>query len=255
MAHAKEPVKMTRKVVVCLAVLFVLAELAAFWAAWNGSGRKAWLQVRDPSGAVLYETRGDTLTRFDRYYFEQNFGPIENYQVQLVTRDVPFPLTPWLFAAIGVPVGLMLFFVFVIKIWRLLFPSDGDEGQEKEKDGSPVERGFSLLQNPGVLAAGGLVFIFFLALWIVPVLLARTASSLLELIWSFRWVFGVLFAGFLSLCFWFLYLRYRLARQAMETQAGLERLRLTLEGERERLPEGEAPRRLLTARPQESEDH
>ena len=240
--------------IVCLAVVFVLAELAAFWTAWNVSGRKAWLQVRDQSGAVLYETRGDTLTRFDRHYFEQNFGPIEDYQTHLVTQEIPFPLTAWLFAAIGVPVGLMLFFVFVIKIWRLLFPWKEGDVQEKEKAGSPAGQGLALLEKPGILLAGGLVFVFFLALWVVPVLLSRTASSLLELIWSFRWVFGVLFAGFLSLCFWFLYLKYRLARQAMETRADLERLRLTLAIEREKLPEGETPRRLLTAATQESED-
>ncbi len=254
MAHAKAPVEITRKVIVCLAVVFVLAELAAFRVAWNASGRKAWLQVRDQSGVVLYETRGDTLTRFDRYYFEQNFGPLEDYRTQLVTREVPFPLTAWLFAAIGVPVGLMLFFVFVIKIWRLLFPSKEGDEQGTEKDGSPAGRGLSLLEKPGILLAGGLVFAFFLALWVVPVLLSRTASSLLELIWSFRWVFGVLFAGLLSLCFWFLYLRYCLARQAMETQADLERLRLTLEVERERLPEGDRPRRLLPAGRHESEE-
>lgn len=243
MAHARMPLETSRRFLLILVLLLVLAELIAFGVAWKSSGKKSWLQVQDSDGTVIYETRGDTLTRFDRYYFEQNFGPLNQYRTRLVTREVPFPLTGWLFAAIGVPVGLVLFMVFVVKVWRSLFP--GEKGEHAEEEES-FAQSLSSLDRPGVLVVGGLVFAFFLALWVLPVLISRTASSMLELIWRFRWVFAVVFAGFLSLCFWFLYLRYRLARQAMETRADLERLRLTLGIPEEKLLEVER-RTLLPA--------
>lgn len=229
---------LSRRLILFLLVLLVAGEIIAFAVAWNISGTKSWLQVQNQDGGVIYETRGDTLTRFDRYYFEQNFGPLESYHTRLITRDIPFPLTAWLFTAIGVPVGLVLFFAFLVKVWSALFLRETDPAgtvREKEKG---LEQVLSRMDRPGVFTVGGLVFVSVLGLWVLPVLLSRAALSALELVLRFKWIFAVLFLGVLSLCFWFLYLRYRLAGKAMDARLEMERLRLTLEMEkREFLPD------------------
>ncbi|TWI71098.1 hypothetical protein LZ24_02059 [Desulfobotulus alkaliphilus] len=223
---------LSRKFILLLLVFLALAEMIALAVAWNMSGKKSWLQVQNSEGAIIYETRGDTLTRFDRYYFEQNFGPLENYHTRLVTREIPFPMTAWLFTAIGVPVGLVLFMAFFVKVWRSLFSGKPEDGEEESHPANESwGRVVSRMDRPGVFMVGGLVFVSVLALWVLPALLSRAALSALELVLRFRWIFAVLFTGVLSLCFWFLYLRYRLAAKAMDARLELERLRLHLEME------------------------
>lgn len=225
--------KTRKRFLIGFVTLLILGEMVGFLVAWNASGKKAWLQVKDPAGAVLYETRGDTLTRFDKYYFEQNFGPLAAYHTELVTREVPFPLTGWLFAAIGVPVGLVLFFAFSVKVWRSLF-SDGKkekadtEPQEAKTEDAAFDSMLDRMSRTNVFVIGGGVFAAVLALWAVPVLVSRTATTGLSLVMQYKWVFAILFSGVLSVLFWFLYLRYRLASQAMATRADLERMRLQI---------------------------
>ncbi|MDY0162040.1 hypothetical protein [Desulfobotulus sp.] len=237
---------LSRRLVLVLLILLTVGELLAFMVAWNMSGKKAWLQVQNATGEVIYETRGDTLTRFDRYYFEQNFGPLESFHTRLVTRETPFPLTAWLFAAIGVPVGLVLFFAFLVKVWHSLFLRE-EAAHAQPEEGGGWEKVLSRMDRPGVFTVGGLVFVSVLALWVLPVLLSRAALSALELVLRFKWIFAVLFLGVLSLCFWFLYLRYRLASKAMDARLELERLRLTLEMEQKELTYPEKKTLLLSS--------
>ncbi|TYT73546.1 hypothetical protein [Desulfobotulus mexicanus] len=220
---------LSRKFVLVLLVLLVFGEVIVFAVAWNTSGKKSWLQVQNSEGAIIYETRGDTLTRFDRYYFEQNFGPLENYHTRLIAQEIPFPMTAWLFAAIGVPVGLVLFMAFFVKVWRSLFSGKPEGSSESDPANESWGRVVSRMDRPGVFMVGGLVFVSVLALWVLPALLSRAALSALELVLRFRWIFAALFTGVLSLCFWFIYLRYRLAARAMDARLELERLRLHLE--------------------------
>ena len=239
MSDMEKKSAMKRKWLLFLAGLLVVGELATFLVAWNGSGDKRWIQVKSEAGTTLYEAPGETLTRFDRYYFEQNFGPLSAYKTELVTRKEPFPLTGWLFAAIGVPVGLVLFAAFSIKVWRSLFPS----GERKKEPNADSLHGFAdRLSRGNVFAIGGLVFVAALSLWVVPTLIARTAEEGLSLVMEYKWVFAVLFAGLGGLACWFLYLRYLLAKKAIETRAELDRFRISMEIERKMaLPDADRP--------------
>ncbi|MCW7754681.1 hypothetical protein OOT00_11875 [Desulfobotulus sp. H1] len=237
MPETTPPSGLSRRLILTLLILLAVGEIIAFSLAWNASGKKSWLQVQSSDGSVIYETRGDTLTRFDRYYFEQNFGPLESYHTRLVTRETPFPLTAWLFAAIGVPVGMVLFLAFFVKVWRSLFSQEESGPMEDKAKMETLGQVMAGMDRPGVFTVGGLVFLSVLALWVLPVLLSRAALSALELVLRFRWIFASLFLGILSLAFWFLYLRYRLASKAMDARVELERLRLTMEREERLLPE------------------
>ncbi len=104
-----------KMLLIIIIIGFFLIEIEIFAVAVMKSGRQSWMNVIDDSGEVIYQVKGSTLTNFNKYYFENTFGSIDDYQVKLVSKDVEFPFRPWLAAAIGVPVGLILLLAFVLK--------------------------------------------------------------------------------------------------------------------------------------------
>ena len=66
---------------------------------------------------LIHVTDGDNLSTFNKYYFEKTFGPIDQYRVNLVTQERPFPFRAWFTAALGIPVGAVLLFGFIIRAY------------------------------------------------------------------------------------------------------------------------------------------
>ena len=106
---------------VIISVVLFLVELEIFAFAAMKSGRKSWLQVMDTNGNVIYETDGNNLSEFNKYYFEKTFGPFENYNVKLITKDLPFPFRAWFASAVGIPVAAFLLFAFFVRAYQSLF--------------------------------------------------------------------------------------------------------------------------------------
>ncbi|MBF0205060.1 MAG: hypothetical protein HQK67_12330, partial [Desulfamplus sp.] len=73
------------------------------------------MNIVNDSGDVIYQVKGSTLTNFNKYYYENTFGSIDDYQVKLVSEEVHFPFRAWFAAAIGIPVGLILLLSFILK--------------------------------------------------------------------------------------------------------------------------------------------
>ena len=124
---------------IIITVGLFLVELEIFAIAAIKSGRKSRLQVSDTTGTVIYETDGDRLSDFNKYYFEKTFGPFENYKVQLVSKDVPFPFRAWFVAAVGIPVGTVLLFGFVFKAYVTLI--QGEKSSRAAPEQRPIEAG------------------------------------------------------------------------------------------------------------------
>ncbi|MEE4113637.1 MAG: hypothetical protein V2I40_12535, partial [Desulfobacteraceae bacterium] len=122
--------------IIIIVGLFLL-ELEIFALAAMKSGRQSWLQVIDANGNVIHETSGKHLSEFNKYYFEKTFGPLENYQVRLETREHPFPFRAWFVAAIGIPVGAMLLFGFVVKAYVAIFHGNERQGGESAAASEP----------------------------------------------------------------------------------------------------------------------
>lgn len=97
---------------IVIAVVLFLVELEIFALAAMKSGRKSWLQIIDAKENVIHETDGNNLSDFNKYYFEKTFGPFDQHQVKLITKNLPFPFRAWLVAAVGLPVGAILLFAF-----------------------------------------------------------------------------------------------------------------------------------------------
>jgi hypothetical protein len=220
-----------RTLFIVIAVGLFLIELEIFVLAAMKSGRKSVIQVKNTAGDVIYESDGNNLSQFDRYYFEQNFGPLENYQLGLVTREVPFPFRAWFVAAFGLPVGGVLLFAFVVRSYLAIFFPDQLTRASNRADpdsGSRLERFLLRVSRYNVFIIGFLVLLGILAYWAVPNMIVYVGRVSVETMVRYKWFFIGAAAVCLALLIWVIYLRYLLARRSIESRTELEKHRLEL---------------------------
>jgi hypothetical protein len=243
---------------IILAVGLFLVELEIFAMAAMKSGRQAMVQVQDKQNNVVYEVRSSRLEAREKAEFESTFGPLSNYQVKLVTVQRPFPFRAWFAAAVGLPIGAMLLFGFFVKAYEALFfggtrlPGAASQVQPESTD--RFDRLMGRVNRLNIFAIGGFVLLFAVGLFAVPHVLAEFGRHGIAVISKYRWVVLAMVAVFLGLVVWIIFLRYLLARKAIETQGDVEKYRLQLEmlGKSEtpaQLPQDHRPRLELTGEP------
>ena len=109
---------------ILIAVGIFLIELEIFAVAAIHSGRKSLLEIKDQRGNIIHVAEGNNLSSFNKYYFEKTFGPLDQYQVNWISKDEPFPFRAWFAAAIGIPVGAILLFGFITRAFAALIYGD-----------------------------------------------------------------------------------------------------------------------------------
>ena len=217
---------------IIIAVVLFLVELEIFALAAMKSGRKSWLQVIDANGNVIHETDGKNLSDFNKYYFEKTFGPFEQYHVKLETKQFPFPFRAWFVAAVGIPVGAILLFAFAVQAYLSLFYKEGHSGQYDVKENQYEYRFEKLIAAVSRFNIFSIVFIILLGVfscWVVPNLIVHVGKLGVETLTRYKWVFlcfGMVFLGF---AVWVVYLKYLLAKKAIESHAEIDKYRLQLE--------------------------
>lgn len=219
--------------IIIIVGLFLL-ELEIFALAAMKSGRKSWLQVIDASGNVIHETSGKNLSEFNKYYFEKTFGPFENYQVRLQTRENPFPFRAWFVAAIGIPVGAMLLFGFVVKAYVAIFHGSELQGN---RSGPALEPGYESrietilyrISRMNIFIIGFLIFVGVISYWIIPNMITYLGRTGIEAVIRFKWAFIATGAVVVGIGVWIVYLRYLLAKKSIESRTEIEKHRLALE--------------------------
>lgn len=219
--------------VIIIVGLFLL-ELEIFALAAMKSGHKSWLQVIDANGNVIHETSGKNLSEFNKYYFEKTFGPFENYQVRLKTRDEPFPFRAWFVAAIGIPVGAMLLFGFVVKAYVAIFHGGELAAEDSRPECRPgaesrLESILYRISRMNIFIIGFLIFVGVISYWIIPNMITYLGRTGIDAVIRFKWVFITLGAVVVGVGLWIVYLRYLLAKKSIESQTEIEKHRLSLE--------------------------
>ncbi len=218
---------------IIIAIGIFLLELEIFAIAALKSGRKSWLEIRNTQGNVIHMTEGNNLSSFNKYYFEKTFGPLDQYQVNLISREEPFPFRAWFSAAIGIPVGAVLLFAFISRAVSTLFygqrlssPQTGDQPAEYE---TRLEKILGAVGRLNIFAIGFLILVGVLSYWIVPNFIVYLGSLGIETVIRFKWFFIVLALVFAGIILWIIYLRYLLARRTIDSRMELEKFRLQLE--------------------------
>ena len=234
----------TRRILAVGAVLLLVLELGILVATYNQSGLKTRVCITDPSGRLVYESPGPTITSYEKMVFENNFGPLKNFTTQLKSQYEPFNYRSWILLAVGLPLGLMLLLFFMAQVWLLLLKGNPRDEVRDEVDfnKSGFSNFLSLSKNFSVLGVGFAIVLAMLVLWLIPSILGDMASSLFRAVKQYPLFFiGVsAFAG--GLLIWVIYLRYRLSKLMLENQVNIEKFRI----ERLMIEQNSVPQ-LLTA--------
>lgn len=223
--------------VAVLVGLFLL-ELEIFAMAVAKSGKKAWLQISDAQGHVVYEANEAYPGAFDQKSFEKTFGPLSKYQVRRVHQDVPFPFRAWFVAAIGLPLGVMLMLAFVVRAFVAIFGEDKplpDGPPDTARATDRQSRMDAVLQKIGrlnILTIGFILFLIVIGYWIIPNLIGQVAQIGFQTITTYKWVFLGAAGVVIGIVLWIIYLRYLLAKKQVENQVALDKFRLQLEFDR-----------------------
>ncbi|MDM8542351.1 hypothetical protein QUF90_14850 [Desulfococcaceae bacterium HSG9] len=229
--------KENKKLFIIMAVGLLLIELEIFAFAAIKSGTETWLQVIDKEGNVIHETDGGNLSDFNKYYFEKTFGPLSQYKVKHVKKDIPFPFRAWFVAAVGIPIGMMLLFGFVVRAYVSLFY--GDKGSEDKTDApqkdkqsdeeTRLEKILSRISRHNIFIIGGIVLMGLFAYWVIPNLITDIGKLGVDTIIRFKWFFLGAFTLFSAVIIWLLYLRYLLAKKSIDSRTEIDKHRIQLE--------------------------
>jgi uncharacterized membrane-anchored protein YhcB (DUF1043 family) len=223
---------------IIIAVGLFLIELEIFAVSAMKSGRNSWMQVINDKGNVIHETDGNHLSDFDRYHFEKTFGPFEQYQVRLVTKNIPFPFRAWFVAAVGIPVGVILLFGFVVKAYMSLFYGEEKKANEPylndEAYETRFERIIARVSRFNIFIIGFFVFLAVFSYWVVPNLITYAGRVGIETLTRYKWLFLSVAIVILGIMVWVIYLRYLLAKKTIDGQTEIEKYRLQLEFDQNR---------------------
>lgn len=221
-----------KPLMIIVAMVLIFVELYIFFIFSAKSGTKHTLQVLNDSGTVIYETDGKHLTEFKKYYFEATFGPFENYQKKLVTRTVPFPFRAWFATALGLPLGFTLLFAFIISAVSRLAGKKQEEPQGTgNADAEPtgkMDEFLAQINRMNIFIIGAGIFLVVLAFWVLPNLISFIGQTGLEIIERYGWFFAIAGMAILLIFAWFLYLRYLLAKKALEAETHIREYQLKL---------------------------
>lgn len=226
-------------------LIFLILELIVYMAFAGQAGQKSRVVITDVNGNKVYETAGNTLTSYEKLVFENNHGPLVNYQMRLETEQIPFPFRAWVSTAVGVPVGLILLMAFLVRAYLSLMYGEEKAPEESAPESEPHKKRFGTLfhsvHNFSIFHIGGLIVLGVLLLWMVPNVLGDIARISVDAIRDYKWFFLGVSVFLAGLIVWVIYLRYKLSKQMLDNQLNLERFRV----EQQLLVQQEPPK-LLT---------
>ncbi len=225
-----------RTLQIIIIVCIFLIELEIFIITVSKSGREAWIQIADQTGVMLYESRGDRLSEFDKNYFEKNFGDLSDYKVKLEVKNSPFPFRMWLASAIGIPIAVVLLFAFVMKAYFVLFYGEnasGNGGSDtdfklSEKSGR-LDRLLHKVSSFNIFVIGFLVLLIVLFCLTIPDILAYIGNVGIDTVKRYKWVFITISSVFILIVVWIIYLRYLLAKKSIDARADVDKFRMQIE--------------------------
>lgn len=214
--------------------LFAL-EIQIFISAFMKSGDHSRIQIVNDRDEVIYECDENKLYQFDRYYFEKNFGPLDNYKKRRLSIENPFPFRGWMISAIGIPVGFMLVLGFILKAWAVFFKgekpvyenSDPDATNNKKPE-TRFEQVIETVSRMNIFVLGFFIVAALFLYWVLPDMVMFVSRMGIETIIRFKWFFIGFFLVLGGLFAWFIYLKYLLARKAIESKTELEKIRLQI---------------------------
>lgn len=215
------------------AFFLIVLEMQIFIYAAMRSGDVSQIQVLNDQNEVIYESSADKLYEFNKYYFEANFGPLENYRVRREKIERPFPFRAWIISSVGLPIGFIMILGFMIKAWSVFFKGeaavfDHEPNGSSPEDASKLERLIEKISSLNVFVLGFFIVTILFLYWVLPDMIVFISRAGIETIIKFKWFFIVASFTIAILFGWFIYLRYLLAKKAIESREEIEKYKLQL---------------------------
>lgn len=212
---------------------FILIEVEIYALSAMRSGTQYRTQILNPAGEVIYELKGAKLSSFDKYYFENTFGPLENFKIRLKTFEVPFPFRAWFSASVCIPVGFVLLLAFIIKAVMTFLQGNSGERKKSEKSErknfiAGAESFLLRVSRFNIFIIGFLIFLAVFLYWVIPNMLSFLARTGIETLVNFKWVFVGGVAAVFVLFAWFMYMKFQLAKKSLEAETEIRKYELLL---------------------------
>lgn len=211
-----------RNIIFVIIFIFLLEGFILI-SAFSQAGDRKSLQIIDRNDQVIYEINGEHLSEFDKYYFENTFGSLDIYRKKLIIKNEPFPFRPWLTAAAGLPLFLILLSAFAVKAYQSLFIAKLSNVDSAEKDPEAMEcnvvSGYiRMFERLDIFAIGFIILLAIFLYWVIPSLFTYISKTSIEFIINYKWFFIVASAFAAGTILWIIYLRYLLASKTIESQ-------------------------------------
>jgi len=217
--------------------MFVVLEIGILMVCTGFSGNRHILKIHDAKGTLVYE---DVYNESHINEFKTLSG-IEDFQKQgyVLTRTVVennFPSRAWIALSIGIPLVLILFVAFIIRVFSDIFLAKPDspaknrtpEATGVDFDETRFEKFFSTLGRLNIYALGALVLVMAFLLWMIPDLITFAGKIGYQTVVEFKWIFLglIVFGGiYLLLRAWLSYkTRTEFIRQQADIQKNRDRL-------------------------------
>ncbi len=220
-----------KTVFIIIGIGLFLIELEIFAVAAIKSGRDKIIQVFDQSETLVYEVPGNNLSEFNKYYFEKTFGPLDQYNIKLLVKNKPFPFRAWFVAALGIPIGIILLFAFIVKAYMSLFYGDEeqDDGSDRSRDETRLGKLVDSVSRFNIFTIGFFMFLLVISYWIIPEVVIYLGKLGEETILKYRWFFLSVVLVVFGAFTWIIYLRYLLAKKTIDSQTEVDKYRMQLE--------------------------
>ncbi len=185
--------------------IFALIEFGILMGCVASSANQNVVKIFNSKNELVYEDiyNMSYITEFKKISGIENFKE-EGFVVTRVGVDNKFPTRAWIALSICVPLILILFVVFIVKVFADVFHSKKEEEEEHIKGNKDTdfeetrfEKLFSTLGRLNIYSLGCTVILIAFLYWMVPDLLVYLGKISYQTLSELKWVIlgVVLFGG------------------------------------------------------------
>lgn len=181
---------------VYIITVFAMIEFGILVACMVAAANHTRVTVYDANQALVYEDiyNADALAEFRRVYGIENFKD-EGFTMARTLVEKPFPTRTWIALSICVPLLLILFVAFVVRVFEdvFLFRKKTPETSDQDSRGfdfeeTRFEKLFSTLGRLNIYSLGATVIVAAFLFWMVPDLLITIGNISYQTISQLKWV-------------------------------------------------------------------
>lgn len=224
--------------------IFALIEFGILMVCMVYSSNQDMVKIYNPNKDLVYEDAYNLsyITEFKKIYGIENFKE-EGFVVTRLGIENKFPTRAWIALSVCVPLVLILFVVFIVKVFADVFHSKKENETENKKNGqasdfeeTKFEKLFSTLGRLNIYSLGSTVILIAFLYWMVPDLLVYLGKISYQTISELKWIILglVLFGGAYMIIKAFL--SYKTKNEIIKQQADIQknRDRLVIEAKLEK---------------------